>query len=152
MAQWGEEAWCQTGRPVPSRPVPRRDRHLAGSGGPIPRGLRSPKGRPNPVPPMFTVPYKPSRGLNVKGVHKDVSRHCLLLPYVKIHHTWRHESIIGTENKILHILLLFLIFFWFLKFMKFNSMLKMKSQVSTKVNFIETPNDPNQYSKQNQAL
>ena len=70
---------------VPSRPVPYRGGIVISwvQVGPS-HGLRSPKGRSNPVPPMSTVLYKPSRGLNVKGVHKDVSRHCMLLHYVKI--------------------------------------------------------------------
>ena len=55
------------------RPEPLRARHLAGPGGPVPRGLRSPKGRPNPVPPNCTVPYKPSRELDAKGVQLDAA-------------------------------------------------------------------------------
>ncbi|KAF3583352.1 hypothetical protein F2Q69_00029606 [Brassica cretica] len=38
--------------------------------GPGPRGLRSPKGRPNPAPPKCTVPYRSSRGLDAKECTK----------------------------------------------------------------------------------
>ncbi|KAF3502291.1 hypothetical protein F2Q69_00044695 [Brassica cretica] len=52
-------------------PVPQRARLFAGHGGSGLHRLRPPKDRFNPALPKCTVPYRPFRGLDTKGVHHD---------------------------------------------------------------------------------